>query len=146
MFLNWFIAIHVISILSWMAALFYLPRLLIYHMPHSVDDSRAKMLAIMERRLLKIIATPAMLSTLISGGLILILYKLYLLANPWFFLKILFVVILIIFHLWIGDLIKRFSRGERPYNMMFYRLINEFPPIFSFGIVVITFVKIHFHG
>jgi len=136
----WYKTIHVISVISWMAAIFYLPRLFAYHSKVEIGSEIDKTFQVMEKRLLKIIMTPAMLSTYIFGLLTAYVYGLVALG-VWFHIKMLAVLGLTIMHGFCAKWMKDFARGENKRSEKFYRMANEIPTILMIVAVTMVIVK-----
>ena len=130
---------HIISFTAWMAGLFYLPRLFVYHSDALLKSETAQIFAKMEYRLLKIIMNPAMLLTWIFG--ILLLLQLETLLMWWVLLKLISVSTLTIFHIYLGKCRKNFEMGVNQQSSRFYRKINEIPTILLIIIVFLVIFK-----
>ncbi len=137
--LLWLKALHVISIIAWMAGLFYLPRLFVYHSQQKSGYETSELFKLMERRLLKVIMNPAMISSWIFGFII--AAKSHAFSQPWFHVKLLLVIVLTIFHIMLGKWRKDFEADNNQRTEGFYRLINEVPTVLMVIIVVLVFVK-----
>lgn len=140
-----FLVIHIISFISWFAMLFYLPRLFVYHAERSDNEGFIEVVRIMEHKLYKYIGVPAMLATLISGGAIFINYlaegtNLFL-TGGWLHAKLLFVLFLVVFTLYLGKTVKKLSDKKPEKSGRFYRLLNEVPTVLMIFIVVFVIVK-----
>lgn len=137
---EWFKAIHVISVISWMAGLFYLPRLFVYHVRAKVGSELDLTLQIMEKRLLRIIINPAMIITIIFG---MICAKIYGFAalGMWFHLKMLAILIMLAIHGYLAKCRKNFAAGKNKHSENFYRILNEAPPILMIISVIMVIVK-----
>ena len=140
-FYLWTKSFHVISLIAWMAGLFYLPRLYVYHcdmVPHSAESERFK---VMERRLLKGIMNPAMLSTLLFGTLLVLTPGAMDWSAGWWHVKLASVVLLFGFHgacaAWRRDFLE--DRNTRTHR--FYRMANEVPTVLMVVIVLMVIVK-----
>ncbi len=136
----WYKTIHVISVISWMAAIFYLPRLFAYHSKVEIGSEMDKTFQVMERRLLKIIMTPAMLSTYIFGLLTAYVYG-FVALGVWFHIKMLAVLGLTIMHGVCAKWVKDFAKGENKHSEKFYRMANEVPTILMIVAVTMVIVK-----
>lgn len=136
----WYKTIHVISVISWMAAIFYLPRLFAYHSKVEIGSEIDKTFQVMERRLLKIIMTPAMLSTYIFGLLTAYVYG-FVGLGVWFHIKMLAVLGLTIMHGVCAKWVKDFAKGENKHSEKFYRMANEVPTILMIVAVTMVIVK-----
>jgi putative membrane protein len=137
----WIKALHIIAMVAWMSALFYLPRLFVYH-AQTEDEAGKARFKIMERRLYYAIATPAMLLTIIFGLWLLIpawdvAYK----AAGWMHAKLLFVVLLIGFHHMCKSYMRKFAADANTKSDKFYRVFNEVPTVLLILIVIMAVVK-----
>jgi protoporphyrinogen IX oxidase len=134
-------ALHVISMISWMAALFYLPRLFVYHREAAIGGELCLTLKIMEKRLSRIIMTPAMLLTFLFGGLLMFVPGVLSAPRGWFHVKLLLVLLMAAYHGIMIGFMKRFSRDERPHNHKVFRMLNEVAPILMILIVFLVVIK-----
>jgi len=136
----WVKAFHIIAIVCWFAALFYLPRLFVYHAMSDDEISQARF-KMMQRKLYRGIATPSMLATVIFG-VWLVSYNIEgYRQSGWFHAKLTLIAILIGYHFYSGRLMKRFALDENKYGHVFYRWFNEFPVLLLFAIVILAVVK-----
>lgn len=133
----WIKSLHIIAIICWMAAIFYMPRLFVYH-AMSEDEVSRERFKIMERKLLKGIMTPAMLASLVFGIWLWIGYGF---SGGWIHAKLLLVVGLMAFHMWCAAMIKKFARNEIPHGHVFFRWMNELPVVLLIGIVFLVVLK-----
>ena len=131
---------HLIFLIAWMVSLLYLPRLFVYHSSISSTSSSYNLLLLMEKRLIKIIAIPAMILTFIFG-IMLLKIQIELLYENYFVLKLLSVLLLIIYQLYLIFVYLAFKnrRNKRPAN--FYKFINEIPTIFMIIIILLVVLK-----
>lgn len=136
----WYKTIHIISVISWMAAMFYMPRLFVYHTRAEKGSEMYETFKIMEVKLQKIIMNPAMVFTYISGLLTAYIYGLVALGI-WFHIKMLAVLTLTILHAFISKWRKDFAFGNNKYSEKFYRVINEVPVILMIIAVTMVVVK-----
>ena len=129
-------AIHIISFTAWMAAMFYLPRIFVYHSNKKLDKNTYKKFLIMEKKLINIIMTPAMLATWLLGfALILINSGI----ERWLLVKIFYVILMSACHGFFIKCYKDFYNNKNKYNDKFFRIINEIP---TFLLVVIVFLVV----
>ena len=136
----WILALHLISMVTWFAALFYLPRLYVYH-SSAKDAISLERFQIMERKLYNGIMMPGgILTTAFGFWLILLNPDVYLKAG-WLHTKLLLVLILWIFHFYCGYLRRTFQRGENKYSHVFYRWLNEVPTFLLISIIILVVVK-----
>jgi len=136
----WVEAFHLISVICWFAAIFYLPRLFVYH-AMSEDETSKERFKVMERKLSRGIATPAMIATLFFGGWLVALSPQYYFSSGWFHAKITLVVLLIIYHHFCLYYMKRFRNDANTRSHVFYRWFNEVPVLMLVGIVILVVVK-----
>lgn len=133
-------SLHIISMVAWMAGLFYLPRLYVYHC-----DAKSKEMdetfQVMERKLLRYIMNPAMILTWVFGLWMVFLNIEYLMSAGWFHVKFLLVFILSGFHGMLAKYRKDFAAGTNTKTHKFYRLINEVPTVILVVVVILAVVK-----
>jgi putative membrane protein len=139
-------ALHIIFVVTWFAALFYMPRLLVYHIEASrkPDPDRGilqNQFSIMEKRLWFGIAWPSMILTVIFGSWLFFDRFSFLLTQAWFLLKLFFVVALVFYHIYTHVLFLDFRRGIIRWSSMKMRLWNEVPTVFLFLIVFLVVVQ-----
>ena len=135
-----FKALHLIAVISWMAGLLYLPRIFVYH---SENDSEiiTNVFKTMERKLFNYIMTPAMLFSWLFGFVLVSEIGFDQFANLWLQLKLIFVILLSVYHLYLGHLLKRFEFNQNEKSSKFYRYINEIPTLLLILIVFIVIFK-----
>lgn len=136
----WYKSLHVVSVISWMAAILYMPRLFAYHTRTATGSETDQIFKIMEHRLLKIIMTPAMLLTYLSGGVIAYIYGLSALGG-WFHYKMCAVAGLTVFHGFLAKWRKDFIRGSNKHSEKFYKIINEVPTLLIILAVSMVIIK-----
>lgn len=135
-----FKALHIISVICWMAGLLYLPRLFVYHTNAKNGSELDRTLQKMEVNLLRIIMNPSMISSIFFGILNAHIYGFSALGY-WFHLKMLFVVILAAYHGFLSKCRKNFVKGKNKYSQKFYRIINEIPSLLMVLIVFLVVLK-----
>jgi len=137
----WLKAFHVVSVVSWFAALLYLPRLFVYHAQIVVYDDPAgnARFKVMERKLFKLMTLAAVLS-LVFGVAMLTLVPDYLLAR-WLQLKLALVMLLIGYHGACFALLQDFAADRNSRSERWYRVFNEVPALLLIGIVILVVVK-----
>ncbi len=133
-------SLHLVSIISWMVGLLYLPRLFVYHNDTKNLSKMDTIFLLMEYRLLTYIMTPALIITYILGFLLLYENS-YFFNELYFLLKLFFVFCLTIFHFYLSILYKDFKKGYRIKETKFYRLINEIPTILMILIILLIVIK-----
>ncbi len=131
------LAFHVISVLSWMAMLFYLPRLYVYHQEHSDKKEFLEIVKIQEFKLYKYIGAPAMWATVFSGAYLIYLNP-DLLQGAWMHAKLTLVVLLVIYSISLEFFRKKLENDECQRSGKFFRAYNEVPTILA--ILIVTFV------
>jgi putative membrane protein len=136
----WFKAFHLISAISWMIGLLYLPRLYVYHSRVTVGSETDKIFQLMESKLLKIIMNPAMMLTYTLGIINSYIYGLVALGT-WFYVKMTAVLGITIFHGLLARWRKNFVNGKNNHSEKFYRTINEIPALFMIIAVIMVVVK-----
>jgi len=137
----WIKALHLIAVIFWMAGLLMLPRFFVYHSQAAIGGELEQQMLDAERRLLKIIMNPAMITAFILG-LILIGYNIGTLqSSAWLYIKVILAVSLIGYHGFLSKIRKKFADGERPKSEKFFRMINEIPAIIAIIIVILAIVK-----
>ncbi|WP_328703042.1 protoporphyrinogen oxidase HemJ [Arenibaculum pallidiluteum] len=137
---NWIKALHVISIIAWMAGLLYLPRLYVYHSVAAKGSEASETFKVMERRLLRAIMTPAMGATYGFGIVLLVLEPAWL-TMGWLHAKILLVLLLTGAHHFMGRWRREFAEDRSTRSQRFFRIVNEVPTLLMIGIVVLVIVK-----
>ena len=133
-------ALHLISVMSWMAGLLYLPRLFVYHAETTVGSVRAETFKVMERRLLKAIMNPAMIASFAFGIWMIVLAP-GLLYEPWMHVKILCVLLMAVCHGVFSKMRRRLENDEPPRPPRAYRIWNEVPTVLMVIIVFMAVVK-----
>jgi putative membrane protein len=140
-FLLWFKALHVISVIAWMAGMFYLPRLFVYHCdlrPGSAESERFK---VMERRLLKQIINPAMISTWTFGILMVLTPGVIDWSAGWWHVKLAAVLAMSAFHGMLAGWRRDFLEDRNCRSQRFYRIANEVPTLLMIVIVIMVIVR-----
>ncbi|MEX0591155.1 MAG: protoporphyrinogen oxidase HemJ [Xanthobacteraceae bacterium] len=135
----WIKALHVIAVIAWMAALLYLPRLFVYHCEAETGSKQSETFKVMERRLLRFIATPAMLVAWASG--LWLGYESGLFSAGWLHAKLLGVVGLSAVHGINAKWVKDFAADRNQRSARSYRIANEVPTILMVVIVILVIVK-----
>ncbi len=135
----WIKALHIIAVISWMAALLYLPRLMVYHCSAAKGSIQSETFKIMERRLLKAIALPAMIVTWLAG--LWLVYESGAWRSGWMHAKFALVILLSGTHGMMARWVREFAADANQRPDRFYRLANEIPTLLMIGIVVLAVVK-----
>jgi len=139
-----FKSIHLIAVISWMVGLLYLPRIFVYHSEAVAKKKSEDLIStfkIMERRLFIYIMNPAMVASWIFGGLLVYTIGIDNLSSLWLQLKLLFVVILTIYHFFLFNCLKKFAQNNNIFSTKFYRIINEIPTVLLILIIFIIIYK-----
>lgn len=139
MLYDWLKALHIISIIAWMAALLYLPRLYVYHAEAVRGSDSIATFKVMERRLYKAIMTPAMVAAWVFG--LFAAYEGGWFQSGWFHAKLMFVVILSGFHGFLGAELRRLAADKGTRSPRFYRIINEVPTLLMIVVVFLVVLK-----
>ena len=134
---NWIKTFHIIFMVAWMAGLLYVPRLFVYHKENYENYKMSKVFKVMEKRLYFYIATPSLfivwLTGLLMGNLIGF--------DIWLIIKIGFVILLSLYHIYIGLHLNRFKNNQQERTAKFFRLINEIPFVLLLLIVILVVFK-----
>ncbi|ACT51506.1 protoporphyrinogen oxidase HemJ [Methylovorus glucosotrophus] len=133
----WIKAWHIIFMVTWFAGLFYLPRLFVYHAMSSDETSNARF-KIMERKLFYGIMTPGAVLTIAFG---LWLWLGYGFTGGWLHAKVSLVVLLVLYHLYCGKLVRDFAHDRNQHGHVFYRWLNEAPVLALIAIIILVEVK-----
>lgn len=136
----WVKSLHLMAVISWMAGLFYLPRLFVYHADAERGSELSETFKIMERKLLRFIMNPAMIVTWLAGGAMLWADS-SLMQQGWMHAKLTLVVLMTLYHHALGKWRKAFLADANAHSHKFYRKINEIPTILMIGIVILVIVK-----
>ena len=136
-----FKSLHLIAVISWMAGLLYLPRIFVYHAENSSDANISEIFKTMERKLYFYIMTPAMALSWLFGLLLIHSIGFQQLGQTWMLLKLLFVIILTLYHFYLGGLLRQFNTGNNKHTHKFYRYINEIPTILLILIIFVVIFK-----
>ena len=132
-------ALHIIAVISWMAGLLYLPRLLVYHAAEKTGSVQSETFKVMERRLLNFIMTPAMAVSWILG-LVLLIQGRWLDAT-WFQAKFVLVIVLSGMHGVMSRWVADFALDRNRHTEKFFRIVNEIPTVLMILIVLLAVVK-----
>ena len=139
-----FKSIHLIAVISWMAGLLYLPRIFVYHSEAVTNNKSEDLMSTfktMERKLFKYIMNPAMIVSWIFGVLLIHAIGIDNFGFLWLQLKLLFVVILTIYHFFLLQCLRKFAENNNIYSPKFYRIINEIPTVLLISIVLVVVFK-----
>ncbi len=134
---NWFKALHIIAVISWMAGMLYLPRLFVYHVGADKGSELSETLKTMERKLLKFIMNPAMILAWVFGALMLA-GNTGLMQQPWMHMKLTAIIAMTVIHIVFGRWRKGFERDENQKSAKFFKIWNEAPTILMIIIVIMA--------
>lgn len=135
----WIKSFHIIAMVCWFAALFYLPRLFVYHAMSEDPISRDRFI-IMERKLMRGIATPSMIATVALGLWLLHTLPGYL-SSGWMHAKLTLVALTLVYHHMCARYMKQLASGTSTHSHKFFRVFNEIPVLFLVGTVILVVVK-----
>ncbi|MDA8585843.1 CopD family protein [Rhodobacteraceae bacterium] len=138
----WTKALHIISVISWMAGLFYLPRLFVHHVERGGSSGETHdIFAMMEEKLLRVIMTPAMIATWVFGLALVLTPGVVDWTSFWPWLKASGVIGMTWFHHWLGLRRKEFAGGTNTRSGRTFRLMNEVPTVLMIVIVFSVVLK-----
>jgi protoporphyrinogen IX oxidase len=137
----WVKSLHIIAVIAWMAGLLYLPRLFVYHADVPAESSRAAMLEVMERRLLRGIMLPAAIMAYGFGVVLATTPGVVDWRRGWIWSKLGLVILLTFFHFVLARWRRDFAVGENAHSARFYRVMNELPTIAMIAIVLLVVTK-----
>ena len=136
-----FKSLHLIAVISWMAGLLYLPRIFVYHAENKTEKNTSETFKIMERRLMFYIMTPAMILSWFFGIFLILINEISITLNLWVQTKLFLVVLLTIYHLFLGYCLRKFALDENKKSAKFFRIINEIPTVLLILIIFIITYK-----
>ena len=134
----WVKSLHIVFMVTWFAALFYLPRLFVYH-AMAEDAPGIARFKVMERKLYYGIMTPSAVLTIVFGLWLWLGW--FRDAGGWLHLKLALVVVLVVYHVWCGHLVKAFKHDRKLHGHVWYRWFNEFPVLLLLGVVFLVVLK-----
>jgi len=136
-----FKSLHLIAVISWMAGLLYLPRIFVYHVKNKNEENISNVFKVMEKKLFFYIMTPAMVLSWLFGLLLLGSIGFDQLGSKWLQIKLILIIILTVYHFFLGICLKRFSLDKNTYSSKFYRILNEVPTLLLILIVFMVIFK-----
>ena len=136
-----FKSLHLIAVISWMAGLLYLPRIFVYHVENLNNQNSSSIFKTMERKLFFYIMMPAMILSWIFGFILILTIGTDVFFTLWVKLKLLFVILLTIYHFYLSKLLKDFNLNRNTKSSKFFRILNEVPTILLILIVFIVIFK-----
>mgnify|MGYP001182704835 CR=1 FL=1 len=130
---------HIIFMTTWMAGIFYLPRLFVYHSSARINSSQYQIFIVMERKLFLYIMNPSLILTWLCGiGLIHVTESS---DEIWLSIKVILVILLTVFHIYCGKVIKKFRERENTKKEKYYRIVNEIPTIIFITVIFLVVFK-----
>ena len=136
-----FKSLHLIAVISWMAGLLYLPRIFVYHSQYNDKPLVSDVFKVMEKKLFFYIMTPAMALSWIFGLLLIHEIGFGQLGQKWMILKLVFVVILTLYHFYLGRILGQFKLDNNRHSHKYYRYINEIPTLLLILIIFVVIFK-----
>ena len=136
-----FKSLHLISVISWMAGLLYLPRIFVYHSQNNTQQIITEVFKVMERKLFFYIMTPAMILSWVFGLILIHEIGFQQLANLWLQSKLILVSLLTVYHFYLGLLLNKFKLDQNRKSSKFYRYVNEIPTLLLILIIFIVIFK-----
>ena len=134
-------SLHIISVISWMVGLLYLPRIFVYHAESKDNEHTSKTFKTMERKLFNYIMMPAMILSWIFGFLLISTIGFTIINELWMQIKLILVFLLTIYHFYLGKCLNNFANDQNTNSSRFYRIFNEVPTILLIIIVFIVVFK-----
>jgi len=136
-----FKSLHLIAVISWMAGLLYLPRIFVYHAENLNDSNTSSIFKIMEKKLYLYIMMPAMVLSWIFGMILISNIGFENLNHLWIKIKLILIIILTMYHFYLGKLLEDFRLNNNSKSSKFFRFINEVPTLLLILIVFIVIFK-----
>jgi protoporphyrinogen IX oxidase len=136
---SWLKVFHIFAFAAWMAGLWYLPRLLVYHSRVAPGSEASETFKVMERRLLRAITTPAMVATILLGVALGLVQGQW--SQGWLHAKTLVVLLLAASHGFLARMVKAFAADRRPFGEVAFRWFNEVPTVLFVGILVLVIFR-----
>ncbi len=137
----WIKAWHIISVIAWMAAMLYMPRLFVYHAAAAAGSVQSETFKVMERRLACAIMLPAAIATLLFGGLLLSIPGVVDWHQGWLHAKLGLVLVMLVVQHFFATWRRAFAEDRNRHSARFYRMINEVPTLIMIAIVILVVVK-----
>jgi len=136
----WIKALHIISMVTWFAGIFYLPRLFVYHAQTS-DTVGQDRFVVMEEKLYRIIMTPSALITILFGSALVSFSPQTYFSSGWFILKMFLVALVLVYHVYCKVLMRQFASRDGIKSHKYYRVFNELPVLMLISIILLVVVK-----
>jgi len=138
---QWILTLHVISLISWFAMLFYLPRLFVYHAEQIEKKEFVDVVKVMEEKLYRIIGLPAMIATLATGTWLIVINPDIWSTGGWLHAKLALVALLVGYHLYLNNIKNSLAEDECNKSGKFFRVLNEIPTLIMMAVVTLVIVK-----
>lgn len=138
---SWILTFHVMSFMSWMAMLFYLPRLFVYHAEHKQNAGFVEVAKIQEHKLFYYIGHPAMIASVASGLAMLYLNPSLFQSGGWLHAKLTLAVLLVAYHYDCKRHLRLLKEDKSTKSGKFFRAYNEIPTLLMIGIVIFVIIK-----
>ncbi len=135
----WIKALHVMAVIAWMAGMFYLPRLFVYHTDTGAGSETSELFKVMERRLLRVIINPAMLLAWVFG--LWLAWSGFGFQGGWLHAKFAAVLALSGFHGYLSKAVREFAADRNTKSSRYWRMMNEVPTLLMIVIVILVIVK-----
>lgn len=135
----WVKSLHILAVITWMAAFLYLPRLFVYHCQAEPGSKQSETFKVMERRLLRGIMNPSMIVAWAAGLALMLNIEAW--SEGWFHVKLTLLVILTVLHMMAARWRKAFAADANTHSERFYRIMNEVPAVLMVGIVIMAVVR-----
>ena len=136
-----FKSLHLISVISWMVGLLYLPRIFVYHVENINDQNSSNIFKTMERKLYFYIMTPAMFLSWFFGLVLFFIIGFDVLSKTWIQFKLIFVILLTFYHFYLGYLLSKLKSNQNTKTSKFFRIINEVPTVLLIVIIFLVVFK-----
>ena len=136
-----FKSLHLIAVISWMSGLLYLPRIFVYHVENIEKKQATEIFEVMERRLYFYIMRPAMILTWLFGITLIFINGLEILSGLWIQLKLFLIILLSIFHEYLGACLNSLKKNTNTKSAKYFRVINEIPTILLIFIIFLVIFK-----
>jgi len=137
----WIKALHIISVIAWMAGMLYLPRLFVYHCDAAPGSEKSETFKVMERRLLRAIINPAMMAALAFGIVLLLNLGADQWKDGWLHAKLVLLLLMFSLHGFLSRWRRAFEADRNQHSAKFFRWMNEVPTVLMIGIVIMVVVK-----
>lgn len=135
----WLKAFHIMAFAAWMAGMWYLPRLMVYHADTPAGSAGSETFKVMERRLLRTITTPAMVATVLLGILLATAQSQW--QEGWLHGKLVLVIVMLGVHGLLARHVREFADDKRERSGRYFRMLNEVPTVLFIGIVLLAVLK-----